>query len=77
MSVSHTKATIFSDAGAVTGWETMSEGLNPYPPIPEEDLRNCHAYEGMDRIVVTKRGVFIRQPSGEWRMIVTPESISG
>jgi hypothetical protein len=38
-----------------------------YPPVPQEELENCHAYEHcFDRVVVTTKGVYARHYDGKW-----------
>lgn len=39
---------------------------NLFPPVPPEELRDCHAYSNLDRVVVTQRGVYGRSPGGGW-----------
>jgi hypothetical protein len=37
-----------------------------YPPLPPEELRNCHAYENLVRVVVTQHGVYGLAKDGGW-----------
>jgi hypothetical protein len=49
---------------------------NLYPPVPDDDLRNCHSYDGVDRIVVTKHHVYARWKNGSWSIIRTPSVLT-
>lgn len=37
-----------------------------YPPLPPEELRDAHAFENLDRVVVTQHGVYARRRDGGW-----------
>lgn len=39
---------------------------NRYPPLPPDELRDCHSYETLDRVVVTRNGVYGRSVGGGW-----------
>lgn len=39
---------------------------NLYPPLASEELKNAHAYENLDRVVVTQHGVWGRSAGGGW-----------
>lgn len=37
-----------------------------YPPLPPEWLRDAHVYENLDRVVVTRHGVYGLAKGGGW-----------
>jgi hypothetical protein len=37
-----------------------------YPPIPEDQLRDCHSFEDLTRVVVTEDAVYARYRVGGW-----------
>lgn len=39
---------------------------NLYPPLPPDELKDAHAYETFDRVVVTQHGVYGRSKNGGW-----------
>jgi hypothetical protein len=39
---------------------------NRYPPLSPDELRDCHSYENLDRVVVTQNGVYGRSSGGGW-----------
>jgi hypothetical protein len=41
-------------------------GSFSYPPVSEEELRNCHSFSNLTRVVVGKTHVYGMRPSGEW-----------
>ena len=40
--------------------------LEMYPPLPPEELRDAHAFENLERVVVTQNGVYGRSKGGGW-----------
>jgi hypothetical protein len=48
---------------------TANDNIDPlmYPPPPHEELRDCHAYNNLDRVVVAQNGVWaFRSGGGGW-----------
>lgn len=37
-----------------------------YPPLPPEELKDAHAFENLDRVVVTQHGVYGRRKDSGW-----------
>jgi hypothetical protein len=37
-----------------------------YPPIPESELRDCHSFNDLTRVVVTENAVYARYRVGGW-----------
>jgi len=47
-------------------FNSMFAGPRTYPPVPDDELVNCRAYENLDRVVVTSNAVFGREKNGNW-----------
>jgi len=37
-----------------------------YPPVPNNELVNCMSFEDIERVVVTREGVYGRRKEGGW-----------
>lgn len=37
-----------------------------YPPLPPGELKDAHAFENLDRVVVTQHGVYGRRKDSGW-----------
>jgi len=37
-----------------------------WPPVADEELKNCHSYENLQRVVVTQNHIFALAVDGHW-----------
>lgn len=37
-----------------------------YPPINPDELKNCHSFENLTRVVVTEHHIYARTTDGYW-----------
>lgn len=52
------------------GEHQSAADISMYPPIPESELRNCKAFNGVMRVVVTHNGIYGRAENGQWAKFV-------